>query len=116
MQGRFSSTDHGLFFLLFFCLFPVLHLYFGLSSVLYFFCFLNYFVGWWVVWELKVTTLGHRNIKVLSTSLDDITWKTAASKHIASFLALYPLLFQIFLVCKNGLVPAALLEKAGSVD
>ena len=57
MQGRFSSTDHGLFFLLFFCLFPVLHLYFGLSSVLYFFCFLNYFVGWWVVWELKVTKL-----------------------------------------------------------
>ena len=28
-----------------------LHLYFGLSSVLSFFCFFNYFVGWWVVWD-----------------------------------------------------------------
>jgi len=66
--------------------------------------------------EVGFQTLGHRNIKVLCTSLDEITWKTAASKHIASFLALFPLLFQLFLVCKNGLVPAALLEKAGSVD
>ena len=33
MQGRFSSTDHGLFSFVVF-LFPVLHLYFGLSSVL----------------------------------------------------------------------------------
>lgn len=66
--------------------------------------------------EVGFQTLGHRNIKVLTTTLDDITWKTAASKHIASFLALYPLLFQLFLVCKNGLVPAALLEKAGSYD
>ena len=33
MQGRFSSTDHGLFSFGVF-LFPVLHLYFGLSSVL----------------------------------------------------------------------------------
>ena len=66
--------------------------------------------------EVGFQTLGHRNIKVLCTWMDEITWKTAASKHIASFLALFPLLFQLFLVCKNGLVPAALLEKARSVD
>ena len=59
---------------------------------------------------------GHRNLKVLTASLDGITWKTAASKHVKAFLVLWALLFQIFLVCKNGLVPAANLEKAGAVE
>ncbi len=61
-------------------------------------------------------TLGHRNIKVLSMHLDKITWKTASSKHLPAFIAVFPLLLQIFMVCKNGVIPASSLEKAGSVD
>ena len=61
--------------------------------------------------EVGFQTLGHRNIKMLCTSLDE-RGRLQRQNTLQVLLAL----FQLFLVCKNGLVPGALLEKAGSVD
>ena len=65
--------------------------------------------------ETAFKQVGHRNFKILTATLDGITWKTSASKHVKAYLALFPLLSHIFLICHNGLVPASDLEKAGNV-
>ena len=64
--------------------------------------------------ETAFKQVGHRNFKILTATLDGITWKTSASKHVKAYLALFPFLSHIFLICHNGLVPSSDLEKAGN--
>ena len=57
-------------------------------------------------------TIGHRSLLVFLPLLEGMNWKTAASKHAAAYVQLEPLLRPLLEVCKNGLVPDAMLLSA----
>ena len=56
--------------------------------------------------------VGHRNLRCLFPFLEGTSWKTSASKHIAAYMVVSPLLISLFGVCGNGLLPDAMLQKA----
>ena len=57
-------------------------------------------------------TIGHRSLLVFLPLLEGMNWKTAASKHAAAYVQLEPLLRPLLEVCKNGLIPDAMLLSA----
>ena len=56
--------------------------------------------------------VGHRNLPSLCPFLEGMSWKTAASRHIEAFLMMSPIIICLFAVCRNGLLPDAMLQKA----
>ena len=56
--------------------------------------------------------LGHRSLLVFLPLLEGMNWKTAASKHAAAFVQLEPVLKPLLEVCRNGLLPDAMLLSA----
>lgn len=55
--------------------------------------------------------VGHKNLTSLLPCLEGMSWKTAPAKHLEAFVAFQCLLFSLFRVCSNGLIPDLMLKQ-----
>ena len=70
------------------------------------------FIFHWISWLYFALEAGHRDLSIMFTPCQKMTWKTSASSHVQAFVINFAVLFELLRVCSNGLIPDAMLEKA----